>query len=63
MTPNEQGLKLDGKAALDFIIKHPKIDPTKIFLFGRSLGGKSTVEFVWMSHAWSQSYCLQVLSQ
>jgi pimeloyl-ACP methyl ester carboxylesterase len=37
--PNEEGLKLDGQAALRFIAKHPKIDPLKIFVFGRSLGG------------------------
>ena len=37
--PNEAGLKLDGQAALRFIAKHPKIDPSKIFVFGRSLGG------------------------
>ena len=37
--PNEAGLKLDAVAALRFISSHPKIDPTKIFLFGRSLGG------------------------
>lgn len=38
--PNEKGLKLDAQAALKFISKHPKIDSSKIFLFGRSLGGK-----------------------
>jgi pimeloyl-ACP methyl ester carboxylesterase len=39
VTPSEEGLKLDGQAALKFILKHPKMDSTKIFLFGRSLGG------------------------
>jgi len=38
-SPNEAGLKLDGQAALEFARKHPKLDPSKIFLFGRSLGG------------------------
>eukprot|EP00980_Cylindrotheca_fusiformis_P014795 scaffold4026_cov117-Cylindrotheca_fusiformis.AAC.30 len=37
--PNEKGLKLDAQAALKFISKHPKVDSSKIFLFGRSLGG------------------------
>jgi pimeloyl-ACP methyl ester carboxylesterase len=37
--PNEAGLKLDAQAALRFIVKHPKIDPSKIIIFGRSLGG------------------------
>lgn len=41
--PNEKGLKLDAQAALKFISKHPKVDSSKIFLFGRSLGGKALV--------------------
>jgi pimeloyl-ACP methyl ester carboxylesterase len=36
---NEAGLKLDAEAALRFISKHPRIDSSRIFLFGRSLGG------------------------
>jgi len=39
ISPTEAGLKLDSEAAVEFIQKHPKIDPTKIILFGRSLGG------------------------
>ena len=39
VTPSEKGLKLDAQAALKFILKHDKVDPSKIFLFGRSLGG------------------------
>jgi pimeloyl-ACP methyl ester carboxylesterase len=39
VTPSEAGLKLDAEAALEFILKHPKIDASKVFLFGRSLGG------------------------
>ena len=42
VAPNESGLKLDGKAALRFAQNHPGIDPTNIFLFGRSLGGAVT---------------------
>lgn len=37
--PGEAGLKKDGHAALKFIAKHPKIDASKLFIFGRSLGG------------------------
>jgi pimeloyl-ACP methyl ester carboxylesterase len=37
--PTEVGLKLDGEAAVKFIQEHPKVDPSKIILFGRSLGG------------------------
>jgi len=36
---NEAGLKLDAEAALKFIENHSSVDPTQIFLFGRSLGG------------------------
>lgn len=39
VSPSEAGIKLDGQAALRFIQNHPKIDPTNIFIFGRSLGG------------------------
>lgn len=39
VTPTEVGLRLDSEAALRFICKHPSIDRTRIFLFGRSLGG------------------------
>jgi len=37
--PSEQGLKLDAQAAIEFLLNRPDIDSTKIFLFGRSLGG------------------------
>ena len=37
--PTEAGLKLDAEAAIQFIRQHPKIDPSKIILFGTSLGG------------------------
>ena len=37
--PTEKGIKSDSEAVLDFILKHPKLDPSRIFLFGRSLGG------------------------
>lgn len=36
---NEAGLKLDAEAALKFIHTHPQVDPTQVFIFGRSLGG------------------------
>ena len=37
--PSEKGIKADAEAVLDFVIKHPQVDPTKVFIFGRSLGG------------------------
>jgi abhydrolase domain-containing protein 13 len=39
VSPSEAGLKLDGQGALKFVLDHPKIDNSKIILFGRSLGG------------------------
>ena len=42
VAPNELGLKLDGQATLRYVQNHPKIDPTNVFLFGRSLGGAVT---------------------
>ena len=37
--PSEEGIKTDAEAVLDFVINHPQVDPTKVFIFGRSLGG------------------------
>ncbi|KAK4055397.1 bem46 protein, variant [Microbotryomycetes sp. JL221] len=38
-TPNEKGLKLDAQTALDFILSHPELEKTNIFLYGQSIGG------------------------
>jgi pimeloyl-ACP methyl ester carboxylesterase len=35
----EKGLQLDAEAAWDFFRSHSQIDPSRIFVFGRSLGG------------------------
>ncbi|KAL7550919.1 hypothetical protein ACHAWF_014124 [Thalassiosira exigua] len=37
--PTESGIKSDCQAVLDFALQHPKIDSSRLFLFGRSLGG------------------------
>ena len=37
--PTEYGMRRDSEAALNFIRNHPHINPNKIFIFGRSLGG------------------------
>ena len=42
VSPNESGLILDGQAVLRYVQNHPDIDPTNVFLFGRSLGGAVT---------------------
>jgi fermentation-respiration switch protein FrsA (DUF1100 family) len=39
VAPSEAGLKLDSEAALQFISTHPQIDSSRLFVFGRSLGG------------------------
>ncbi|KAF2075928.1 hypothetical protein CYY_002776 [Polysphondylium violaceum] len=43
-TPNEQGLKLDVDACMEWLLNEPSIDPTKIIAFGRSLGGAVAVD-------------------
>eukprot|EP01138_Halocafeteria_seosinensis_P009467 gb/GECG01009675.1/.p1 GENE.gb/GECG01009675.1/~~gb/GECG01009675.1/.p1 ORF type:complete len:400 (+),score=43.88 gb/GECG01009675.1/:1-1200(+) len=42
--PSEQGLTLDGQAALETILKRKDIDTSKVFIFGRSLGGCVAIE-------------------
>lgn len=37
--PSEPGLRLDGEAAIDFLAARSDLDHSKIFVFGRSLGG------------------------
>jgi len=37
--PSEEGTYLDAQAAWDYLVKEKKINPYKITLFGRSLGG------------------------
>ena len=37
--PTESGIKADAEAVLDFILDHPHLDGSKVFIFGRSLGG------------------------
>lgn len=37
--PNEEGLKIDAKTAFEYILNRDDVDKTKIFIFGRSLGG------------------------
>lgn len=36
---SEEGLYLDSEAVLDYVMTRPDLDKTKVFLFGRSLGG------------------------
>lgn len=38
-TPSESGLYLDAKAAISFVRENTDLNPNKIILFGRSLGG------------------------
>ncbi|KAL0216878.1 hypothetical protein RCL1_007361 [Eukaryota sp. TZLM3-RCL] len=38
-TPSEEGLYQDGLASYDWLLSQPLVDSSKIFVFGRSLGG------------------------
>jgi len=38
-TPSEAGLQADAQAALGFLQSAPGVDPRRLFVFGRSLGG------------------------
>nr|XP_054755448.1 protein ABHD13-like [Lytechinus pictus] len=38
-TPSESGLYTDAQSALDYLHTRRDIDPTQLFIFGRSLGG------------------------
>jgi len=42
--PSEKGLYLDGRAAWDFLTDQRGVDPNRIVLFGRSLGGAVAIE-------------------
>ncbi|GAA5956380.1 hypothetical protein JCM10213_000556 [Rhodosporidiobolus nylandii] len=38
-SPSEKGLKLDSQTALDYLLSHPELEKTPIFLYGQSIGG------------------------
>ena len=42
--PTEQGTYRDARAALEYVVNRPGIDPSKIVYFGRSLGSAVAVE-------------------
>ncbi|CEQ41666.1 SPOSA6832_03394 [Sporobolomyces salmonicolor] len=37
--PDERGICLDAQSALDYILSHPKLEKTKVWLYGQSIGG------------------------
>jgi fermentation-respiration switch protein FrsA (DUF1100 family) len=43
-SPSERGLKLDSQTALDYILSHPKLEKTPIFLYGQSIGGAVAID-------------------
>ena len=43
-TPSEEGLALDAQAILAYTRSRKEVDPAKIFLIGRSLGGAVAVQ-------------------
>ncbi|GAA5886832.1 hypothetical protein JCM16303_005722 [Sporobolomyces ruberrimus] len=40
---NEKGIKLDAQTALDYILSNPKLEKTKIWLYGQSIGGAVSI--------------------
>jgi len=43
-TPVEEGVYADATGAYDYLVKQRKVDPTRIFLFGHSLGGAIAID-------------------
>ncbi|XP_041987686.1 protein ABHD13 [Aricia agestis] len=43
-SPSERGIYVDAQAAFDYIMQRNDIDRTKVFLFGRSLGGAVAID-------------------
>ena len=43
-SPCEDGMYLDGQAALDYLVSRPDVDQSKIVVFGRSLGGAVAID-------------------
>lgn len=43
-SPNENGLRLDSQSALDFVLSHPALEKTRIFLYGQSIGGAVSID-------------------
>lgn len=44
--PSEQGVYRDAEAALDFLLTRQDIDHSKVFIFGRSIGGAVAIDLV-----------------
>jgi fermentation-respiration switch protein FrsA (DUF1100 family) len=42
--PDEEGIYRDGRAAFDYALNLPNVDPKRIFLWGTSLGGAVAVD-------------------
>ncbi|GAA5949273.1 hypothetical protein JCM3765_003356 [Sporobolomyces pararoseus] len=42
-TANEKGIKLDAQTALDYVLSHEKLEKTKIWLYGQSIGGAVSI--------------------
>lgn len=42
-SPSEQGLYVDAQSAVEYIMQRSDVDPTKLILFGRSLGNNTAI--------------------
>lgn len=40
---NEKGIKLDAQTALDYVLSHEKLEKTKLYLYGQSIGGAVSI--------------------
>ncbi|XP_065843654.1 protein ABHD13-like [Oscarella lobularis] len=43
-SPSENGMRLDAKAAMDYLLNREDVDSKKIIVFGRSLGGAVAID-------------------
>ena len=42
--PSEEGIRQDAQTALDYLLKHEKIDSERIILYGQSIGGAVAID-------------------
>lgn len=59
-TPSETGFTIDAKTAFEYLLKRSDIDPNKIAIFGRSLGGAVAIQLAFYMQQVNPVYCLLV---
>ncbi|KAL8277283.1 hypothetical protein RQP46_010352 [Phenoliferia psychrophenolica] len=43
-SPDEKGLRLDAQTALDYVLSHPTLEKSDIYLYGQSIGGAVAID-------------------